>query len=114
MESSQTLQELRQRFGEAHQAATALAEGLQALATAESVRSLPCPLCGQRPGRPCTITGPVGDHLARWLAAERAGLITREQLAAVVGTLEVIAAHVIVRDENCGLIDPKRSSGGAS
>ena len=57
-----------------------------------------CPLCWQRPGRPCTITGPAGDHVARWLEAERRGVITRDQLAAVVGRLEVVAAHVIVRD----------------
>jgi hypothetical protein len=41
----------------------------------------------------------LGDHLARWLEAERQGVITREQLAAVIGKLEVIAAHVIVRDD---------------
>ena len=50
------------------------------------------------PGRPCTVTGPPGDHLARWQRAERRGLIGREDLAAVVAGLEVIAAHVIIRD----------------
>jgi hypothetical protein len=39
-----------------------------------------------------------GDHLARWQRAERRGLITRADLAAAVEGLEVIAAHVIIRD----------------
>ena len=62
----------------------------------EAVRLANCPQCWQRPGRPCTVSGPPGDHLARWQRAERRGLITREDLAAVVAGLEVIAAHVIV------------------
>ena len=39
-----------------------------------------------------------GDHLARYQRAERRGLIGREDLAAVVARLEVIAEHVIIRD----------------
>lgn len=62
------------------------------------VRLANCPQCWQRPGPPCTVSGPPGDHLARWQRAERRGLITRDELAAVVGGLEVIAAHVIIRD----------------
>ena len=65
---------------------------------ADGARLVPCPLCWQRPGRPCTITGPAGDHLARWLAAEQRGVISRQALADAVGGLEVIVAHVIVRD----------------
>jgi hypothetical protein len=42
---------------------------------AERVRLANCPHCWQRPGRSCTITGPAGDHLARWQRAERRGLI---------------------------------------
>ena len=60
------------------------------------VRLANCPHCWQRPGRPCTVTGPAGDHLARWQRAERRGLIARDALAAVVGRLEVIAGHVII------------------
>ena len=60
------------------------------------VRLANCPQCWQRPGRPCTVAGAAGDHLARWQRAERRGLIGREDLAAVVAGLEVIAAHVIV------------------
>ncbi len=63
---------------------------------AELVRLANCPQCWQPPGRPCTIAGPAGDHLARWQRAERRGLIAREDLAAVVVGLEVIAGHVIV------------------
>jgi hypothetical protein len=58
-----------------------------------------CPQCRHRPGRPCAVTGRAGDHLARWQRAERRGLIGREDLAAVVAGLEVIAAaHVIIRE----------------
>ena len=73
-------------------------EALTARPLAELVRLANCPHCWQRPGRPCTITGIPGDHLARWQRAERRGLIGREDLAAVVAGLEVIAAHVIIRD----------------
>jgi hypothetical protein len=66
--------------------------------TIELVRLANCPQCWQRPGRPCTVSGPAGDHLARWQRAERRGSIGREDLAAVVAGLEVIAAHVIIRD----------------
>src|SRR5947207_15462837 len=72
------------------------AGGLAAIAEPEHARSVLCPLCWARAGRPCTLTGPAGDHLARWLEAERRGVITRGQLAAVVTGLEVIASHVIV------------------
>jgi hypothetical protein len=64
----------------------------------ERVRLANCPQCWQRPGRPCTISGPAGDHLARWQRAERRGLIDRADLAAVVAGLDVIAPHVIIRD----------------
>jgi hypothetical protein len=67
-------------------------------ATIERVRLANCPQCWQRPGRPCTVTGPAGDHLARWQRAERRGSIARAELAAVVDGLEVIAGHVIIRD----------------
>jgi hypothetical protein len=63
-----------------------------------TVRQVPCPQCWQRPGRPCTITAPDGDHLARWQAAEHAGLVTRAELAAAVRPLEVIVSHVIIRE----------------
>jgi hypothetical protein len=65
---------------------------------AERVRLANCPQCWQRSGQPCMVTGPAGDHLARWQRAERRGLIGREDLAAVVAGLEVIAGHVIIRD----------------
>jgi hypothetical protein len=72
-----------------------LARGLDEIRAA--VRLANCPQCWQRPGPPCTVSGPHGDHLARYQRAERRGMITREDLAAVVARLEVIAAHVIVR-----------------
>jgi len=56
---------------------------------------VPCGQCWRVPAEPCT---PDGDHLARWLRAERRGVVTRAELAAAVGGLEVIAAHAIIRD----------------
>ena len=67
-------------------------------AAVERVRLANCPQCWQRPGRPCTVSGTPGDHLARWQRAERRGSIGREDLAAVVAGLEMIAAHVIIQD----------------
>jgi len=61
------------------------------------VRLANCPLCWQRPGKPCTVAGVPGDHLARWRRAERRSLIAREDLAAAVAGLDVIAGHVIIR-----------------
>lgn len=55
-------------------------------------RAIRC-ACGARSGQPCT---PGGDHLARYLAADAVGAITRDQLAAVVASLVVIASHVVV------------------
>jgi hypothetical protein len=79
---------------------TALAQGTgRTLAEiSQDTRQANCPHCWQRPGPPCTVSGPAGDHLARYQRAERRGLIGREDLAAVVAGLEVIAAHVIIRD----------------
>ncbi len=70
----------------------------EALPVAERVRLVNCGQCWAPPGRPCTVSGPPGDHLARWQRAERRGSIGREDLAAVVASLEVIAGHVIIRD----------------
>jgi len=99
MESDQTIAALRTRSAETLQTATALPEGLEAAAPSSAAsEGLVCPLCWAAAERSCTITGPAGDHLARYLAAEKAGLITRLELAAVVAGLEVIADHVIVRD----------------
>lgn len=67
-------------------------------APAERVRLCNCPQYWQRPGRPCTITGIPGDHLARWGRAERRGLISRAELGGVIGGLDVIALHVIIPD----------------
>ncbi len=66
------------------------------VAVTDLVRLANCPQCWQRPGKPCTITGQPGDHLARWMRAERRSLIAREDLAAVVAGLDVIAPHVLI------------------
>ena len=64
----------------------------------EDARRVNCGQCWQRPGPLYTVTGPAGDHLARYQRAERRGLITRADLAAVVAGLGVIAGHVIIRE----------------
>ena len=58
-----------------------------------AVRSASCGCCGRQPGIPCT---PEGDHLARWLRAERLEMVTRAELAAAIAPLDVIAANVII------------------
>lgn len=63
---------------------------------AELVRAGLCPLCWAPPGRPCSVVGPPGDHLARYIAAVKLGLLSRADLAAVVGALVVIADHVMI------------------
>jgi hypothetical protein len=60
----------------------------------EDARRVNCGQCWQRPGRPCSLL--PGDHLARYQRAERRGLITRDELAAVAIGLDVTAVHVII------------------
>lgn len=56
-----------------------------------------CPLgdCWKSPGIPCT---PHGQHLARYQRAYRRGALSRDGLAAVVGTLDIIAGRAVVPD----------------
>jgi hypothetical protein len=70
---------------------------LHALAM-QGARLLVCPQCWQRQCLPCSVSGPPADHLARHMEAERRGLITRAELAGIVGQLDVIAPHVLVLD----------------
>jgi hypothetical protein len=64
---------------------------------ADIARSVMCSLCWTPPGTPCQCN-PAGSHLARYCDAERRGVLGREDLAAIVGQLEVIAGHVIILD----------------
>ena len=66
------------------------------LPPASAARRLPCDLCWALPGKPCTISGPPGDHLARIITAVKLGLLSRVELAEVVGGLAVIADHVVI------------------
>ena len=77
---------------------TSLPTGTPCVAVTDLVRLANCPHCWQRPGKACTVAGVPGDHLARWQRAERRGLVSREDLAATVAGLEVIAGHIIVRE----------------
>jgi len=69
----------------------------QPVTTVDFVRLANCPHCWQRAGKPCTVAGSLGDHLARWLRAERRGLIGYEDLVTLMAGLDIIAGHVIVR-----------------
>jgi hypothetical protein len=60
---------------------------------AQATRSVTCP-CHAQPGQPCT---PAGDHLARYLHAEKSGAITRQSLTQVIAGLDVIAPHVLIQ-----------------
>jgi hypothetical protein len=51
-----------------------------------------------------------GSHLARWLRAERRGLISREELAAALARVDVIAADVVILD-SCPVSGPDEASG---
>jgi len=61
----------------------------------QGARLVPCGHCGRRPGTGCSDRG---EHLARFVAAQERGLITRTELASVAAVLDVIAWHVIVPD----------------
>jgi len=65
-------------------------------AAARPVRQVRCPVCGVCRGVPCTPPGPEGNHLGRIIGAVRLGLLSRGELAAAVGGLEVIADHVVI------------------
>jgi hypothetical protein len=60
--------------------------------TTTTIRSVACP-CGTRTTQPCT---PRGDHLARYLHAEKTGAINRDQLVTAIAALTVLAPHVII------------------
>jgi hypothetical protein len=49
----------------------------------QRARLVICPMCWSLPGRPCSVSGPPADHLARWVRASKAGQVSREQLGAV-------------------------------
>lgn len=55
-----------------------------------------CDLCSARPGDWCRHLPTRGLHLARWLDAETAGVISRAELVEVVVGLVVITKRVIV------------------
>ena len=64
-------------------------------AAAEIARRLRCDLCWAPPGQACQRK-PAGDHLERIIAAVRLGLLSRAELAAIVGGLTVIADCVVI------------------
>lgn len=61
-------------------------------------RRIKCDLCWAAIGKPCTVAGPPGDHLIRLIAAVRLGLLSKAELADVVGSIEVLADHVMIME----------------
>ena len=68
----------------------------QTASPAEVARSIRCPLCWTLPGNGPCQRQPAGDHLARLIAAVKAGLLSKAELTEVVGGIEVIADHVVI------------------
>jgi hypothetical protein len=64
-------------------------------APADLALAVMCTLCWAPPQSPCQVQ-PAGSHLARYQAAERRGLLSRDGLASVVAGLVVIAPGAIV------------------
>jgi hypothetical protein len=60
----------------------------------QAARLLPCEHCGAAPGTPCD--GPDGYHLARFAAARRRGLITAQEMDAVLDAAGVITNGTII------------------
>jgi hypothetical protein len=56
---------------------------------------VPCAVCFAAAGVPCQLS-PEGDHLARYLAAEADGRLSRATLAAVIAGLDVVTRYCIV------------------
>jgi hypothetical protein len=65
-----------------------------------AIHSVPC-RCRALLGQPCTTHG---NHLARYLTAEKTGVISRDHLKTVIATLTIIAPHVVITDD-CGHAD---------
>ena len=63
--------------------------------TVTAARSRACPLCGTPAAEPCQPK-PAGDHLARYLDAHTAGMLTRAYMTKVLGEMVVIHAGVVV------------------
>lgn len=63
----------------------------------KAVRRQRCTLCLALPGKPCQ-PDPAGDHLARWLAAYKAGAISRDELTQVFSNLVVLTRFQLVTE----------------
>ena len=62
-----------------------------------AVRWRRCPQCAARAYSPCQVR-PRADCLARWLAAYKAGKITRADLIGAISGLVVITAAQLVQE----------------
>jgi hypothetical protein len=62
-----------------------------------AVRNEDCELCCAPAHDPCQVC-PAADHLARWVAAYTAGVISRDDLAAVIDGLVVITAQQLISE----------------
>lgn len=57
-----------------------------------------CPHCWQRPGRPCTISGPPGDHLARFARALRRGVLSEADMTAVLAIAGACTMTTVIHE----------------
>jgi hypothetical protein len=64
---------------------------------ATAARQVMCSMCWAPPGTACQ-QHPAGSHLARYQDAERRGVLGRQDLAAIIAGLDVIAGHLIIPD----------------
>jgi hypothetical protein len=63
----------------------------------ELARRVNCGECWQVPGKPCTLD-PEGSHVARFGRAMRRGLISGQDLIAVLQTLDAFTNDTVVFD----------------
>ncbi len=65
---------------------------------ADLMRTVLCPMCWSLPGRPWSVSGRPADHLARYVAAVKQGLLSRAELEAIIDGIDAIADHVYVTE----------------
>lgn len=65
--------------------------------TEHARRVAPCQWCGTPAGRHCDIIHGRGEHLSRFVRALVMREITVDEMAAVIGPLEVFSGRTIIR-----------------
>jgi hypothetical protein len=65
---------------------------------AQAARAVDCPICWAAARIACTIAGPDGYHLARFVTARRAGLLPTAVVGAIIDAAGVITDATIARE----------------